>query len=251
MKQSLAIISALTLLAGAVHAQIVFTGNYANDFDAMGATGTTYDAGWTGVRWGGSGPVGETLTLGVTTGSATSGGVYNVGSSGDTDRALGVLASGATVPRFGAQFQNETGTTIADLDLAGVMEQWRTGSNDTANEVVAFEYSLDAADINDAAATWVAVPALDLNEKLTASTSAGAADGNLPDNRTDMSAALNGINWTDGGVLTLRWSDGDAPGSDGIYALDNFAMTTVPEPSTWALLALGAAGVGLRRLRRS
>jgi trimeric autotransporter adhesin len=251
MKQSIVILSALTVLAGAVRAQVAFTGTYVNGFDAMGPTGTSYEPGWTGVRWAGTGPAGETLTLGVTTGSATGGGVYNTGSSGDTDRALGSLASGSTVPRFGAQFQNSTGETLTGLEVSGVMEQWRTGANATVDEVVAFEYSLDAADINDAAATWVAVPALDLSEKLTASTSAGAVNGNLPENRAEFGTVLSGLSWADGGALTIRWSDADVTGSDGLYALDNFSMAVVPEPSTWALLTLGAAGLVVRRARRS
>jgi trimeric autotransporter adhesin len=250
MKQFIVVISALTVLAGAVHAQIAFTDSYTNNFDAQGPTGTTYEPGWAAVRWAGTGPAGEALTLGVTAGTASSGGVYNVGPAGDPDRALGSVASGSTVPRFGAQFQNGSGETITDVGVTGVMEQWRTGASAAADEVIAFEYSLDAADINDAAATWVAVPALDLNEKLTASTSAGAVDGNLADNRLEIGATLNGINWADGGLLTIRWSDADVTGSDGLYALDNFSLAAVPEPSTWALFALGAAGLLGRRLRR-
>jgi trimeric autotransporter adhesin len=250
MRHVIAMISALGILAIPARGQIAFTGGYTNNFDAMGSAGTAYDPGWAGVRWSGSGPAGEALTLGVTTGSTTSGGMFNVGSSADPDRALGSLASSSTVPRFGAQFQNDTGAAITDLTLTGVMEQWRTGNNATVDEAVAFEYSLDATGIDDAAATWVAVPAMNLNEKLTASTSAGALPGNLEENRTEFGTVLNGIDWAPGTALTLRWSDADVAGSDGLLALDNFGMTTVPEPSTWALLVLGAAGLGgWRRMR--
>jgi trimeric autotransporter adhesin len=251
MKHFTLILGTLVILAVGAQAQIAFTGSYANDFDAMGPTGTTYDPGWAGVRWSGSGPAGEALTLGVTAGSATSGGVYNVGAGGDADRALGSLASGATVPRFGARFENATGDTITDLTLSGVMEQWRTGNNASIDETIAFEYSLDAAGIDDGAATWIAWPGMDLSEKLTASTSSGAVDGNLPENRADFVTTLNGLNWASGAALTIRWSDADVTGSDGLYALDNFSVTTVPEPSTWALLAMGAVGCwGWRRARR-
>ena len=246
MKHSILLTLGTVVLTLASQAQISFSGSYSNNFDGLGPAGTSYSPGWAAVRTND----GAGLTLSVSTGGSTAGGMYNVGTAGDTDRALGSLASSATAPRFGAQLQNITGALITDLTLSGVMEQWRTGGSATTDEVITFEYSLNAADLNDAAATWVPVPGLDLNERLTSSTSGGAVNGNLPENQLNLTAAIGGLNWSDGEVLTIRWSDSDHTGSDGMYAIDSFSVSTVPEPSTWTLLALGALGLVRRRFRR-
>ena len=61
---------------------------------------------------------------------------------------------------------------------------------------------------------------------------------------------ISGASWAGGAALTIRWSDLDDAGSDGLYALDNFSMTAVPEPSTFTLLGVGAIGLLARRFRR-
>jgi hypothetical protein len=248
MKPSLLLtLGALALtLSTLAQAQILFSGSYSNNFDGMRTNGVTYDSGWSAVRLSD----GAAITLAVSSGTSSAGGMYNVGSLGDADRALGSLASATTIPRFGAQLQNLTGALVTQLTLSGVMEQWRTGSSAATDENLTFEYSLNASGINDATATWVAAPGMDLHERLTTSTTAGAVNGNLPANQLQLSASLGGLNWGDGSVLTLRWTDQDHAGSDGLYALDNFSARTVPEPSTWALLAMGALACLGRRLRR-
>ena len=51
--------------------QVTFTGVYEEDFDALGATGTEYPAGWSGARHAGSGTIGALLPLGTSTGTST------------------------------------------------------------------------------------------------------------------------------------------------------------------------------------
>jgi hypothetical protein len=209
---------------------------YNENFDGMGPTGTAYLTGWTAIRYAGSGTVGATLTMAVTDGSANSGNVYNSGTATAVDRSFGSLGSGSTVPRFGASFKNSTGSSITTINLTGVMEQWRSGSVSTVNEVTAFEYSLDATDLTSG--TWVAVPAFDLAEKLTSSAAAAAVDGNLTENQTNLTASITGINWTQNSTIWIRWSDVDNTGSDGLYTIDNMVMAVTtgtanpdPEPS--------------------
>lgn len=224
-------------------AAIMFPGSYEENFDSMGPAGTTLPSGWSAIRIDGSGALGAELTPGVTTGSATGGGVYNVGAGGDTDRALGSLASGSTVPAFGLQLVNTSGSIIDALLLGGTMEQWRSGSSATAAESVLFEYSFNASSLADANAIWSPWASLNLEEKRITSTSAAAVDGNLPENQWSISGELSGLNWSGQDTLTLRWSDMDHPGSDGLYALDNFSIhssvTAVPEPAGAGTLALG------------
>lgn len=235
-----------------VQGQALFTGNYTETFEALGPSGTTWLEGWGGFRYAGSGTIGADLNLGVSTGSATGGGLYNLGLSGETDRAVGSLASSSTIPGFGLRLRNGTGGPLDDLMFSGVMEQWRSGSSAAVDESMVCEYSLNAAGLFDDSATWLRLSGLDLLERQTGTTSAGALDGNLAENRLQMSAALHNLGWADQGTLTLRWLDTDNTGSDGIYALDDFGVTaiaSVPEPGSISLCLLGAGAVGLLRRR--
>lgn len=212
-----------------VNAQVAhtFTGaglSYNQNFDGMSATGTAYPMGWTGQRYAGSGVNGELLNPIVTNGAAFSGAVYNVGTTDSADRALATLASGSTAPAMGAAFVNGTGSTITGFSIAGFMEQWRSGSSATINEVITFEYALNATDVISPTATWVAVPALDLNEILTTTTSAAEVDGNNPANRAAISGSFS-LNWAAGDTLWVRWYDFNDGGSDGMYALDDMVFT--------------------------
>jgi len=177
-----------------IHAQVSFTGSYLEGFDSLGPTGITLPLGWSAVRIGGSGTPGAELTPGVTAGTATGGGIYNTGSAGDSDRALGTLASASTVPAFGLQLRNETGSHVETMSLSGVMEQWRTGSSAVVDETVAFEYSLNAGGIGDNEASWIPLPGMNLEERLVFSTSAGAIDGNLPEHQLQLNKIVTGLN---------------------------------------------------------
>ena len=108
---------------------------YTQNFDVMG-TGTAFPTDWTGIRAGGSGTANQILTPAITNGAANSGGAYNVGTTSATDRALGSIASGTTIPAIGASFKNTTGTLISKISLAGVMEQWRSGDNAITENLV-------------------------------------------------------------------------------------------------------------------
>jgi trimeric autotransporter adhesin len=242
----LAVACAFGLAAGA-RAAVPFTGSYFQDFDSMGPTGTELPLGWTGFNYRTDPPT--PLVPGVTTGTTTSGGLYNVGASGDSDRALGSLATGSVWPRFGAQFENVSEDVYTSIELGGVMEQWRRGSDASVIEVIQFEYSFDAVDINDPNATWMSLPGMDLIERLVDSTSGGAVNGNDPENQLIVSGLIHNVTWAQNGRFTIRWTDVDHPGSDGLYALDNFSLMAVPEPSTVALLSLGLIACVARRFR--
>ncbi|HEX7410766.1 MAG TPA: hypothetical protein VF298_01355, partial [Bacteroidales bacterium] len=227
MKKNLLLISIFLIICGpSVLAQaFTFTAGqltYNENFDILGATGTTYLTGWTGVRYTGTGVIGP-LPLVVTDGSANSGAVYNVGTALSDERALGMLGSASTIPRIGAYFINNTGAGISQVSLTGVMEQWRSGSSNTVTETCAFEYSTDATDL--LTGTWTPVTNFDLVEKITSSAVAAALDGNLPENQTALTATLIGLSWQVGTDLWIRWSDVNDLGSDGIYSIDSLSMT--------------------------
>ncbi|GAB3197820.1 hypothetical protein ABID22_000736 [Pontibacter aydingkolensis] len=241
-------VSALALLGFAflanteANAQVNLTTlTYTQNFDGMGATGTTFPDGWSAVRYhttstSSTPPAIGPIDLVVTNGSASSGAIYNVGTTDATDRAFGSLSSGSTYVRFGAGFTNGTTATVGTINFAAVMEQWKTGSNNTpeGNEVTAFEYSLNATGINDANATWVPMTSMDLVELEVnrTTTTAAAIDGNTTANKQNISGQITGITLAPEATLWIRWSDPDNFGSDGLYAIDDFSLTMVAATTT-------------------
>src|ERR1051326_4170277 len=197
--------------------------SYSENFDGMGAAGTTYLTGWTGYRYAGTSAAG-TLPLVVDDGTSTSGAVYNDGASGGADRAFGMLASGSTIPRIGAHFVNNTGVTITTINFAGLMKQWRSGSTSTGFEVDAFAYSMDATDLAGSG-TWTNFSAMDLVEKLTTTTTAAKVDGNSSANQTSIAGTVSGLSWANGASIWIRWSDANDAGSDCELSIDNLTMS--------------------------
>jgi hypothetical protein len=223
MKKLLLIIFSLCFFTA--YSQVSITNNNAlvENFDGLGTAGTAHLTNWSGVRYAGSGTIDGSLDPIVTNGSASSGAVYNVGTTSATDRALGLLASGSTVPRFGVAFRNNTGALVKSVILSGFMEQWRTGNN-VIVETLTFEYSTNATSVNDGAATWISLAGMDLVEKLIADNTNAAVDGNLTANRTAINGFVN-IDIVNTSTFYIRWSDANDAGSDGIYAIDDLSIT--------------------------
>jgi autotransporter-associated beta strand protein len=205
---------------------------YNENFNSMGSSGTTFVSGW----------ISEDSSMIAGNGSGSVGSIYNVGTTGASDRAFGALADGNTPAPdlyFGASFANNTGQTIFSFDLAGMMEQWRSGASSGIVERDVFEFSLNATSLTSG--TWTALPSFDLVEQLTATTSSAAVNGNTAGNR----AAIAGnalVNWATGTRLWIRWGDANDVSFDGLYAVDDFSLAvslTPPElvwnpgPATW------------------
>ncbi|UPL49932.1 T9SS type A sorting domain-containing protein [Hymenobacter sublimis] len=219
---------------------------YSQNFDGMGATGTAYPAGWAGLRYGRGATnttavINEALTPTVLADGSTAGAVYNAGPNAGTDRALGTLGSGSTIPAFGAAFINNTGATVTQVNIAARLEQWRAGSNNTANETVVFEYSLNATNLESGTtSTWTPVTALDLVELATTTTTAAPSDGNAAANNRAISGSITNLNWPVNTTMWIRWRDNDDAGSDALLAVDNFALST----GTTTLSSRKASGAG-------
>ncbi len=238
----------VALVAGmtaAAQAQISYTGGtYTQDFDSMGATGTTTPTGW----FAGTGTVaiiGTTVVAG--TGSSTAGGNYNFGVAGVNvigERALGSLASASTQRDSEVRFTNNMGLDITEFTIGYDGEQWRNGGSTVPN-VLAMQYSTDG--IN-----WTSLgAAFNFTSPINTST-ASALDGNAAANRV---AGIGGtytptVSIPNGSVFYLRWADIDDTGSDAGIALDNFTFSAVPEPSVYMLLGVGLLFCGQRFLRR-
>lgn len=226
---------AVILISTFAFSQVSLTASgvaYTQNFDAMGTT-TVLPSGWSAIRASGSGTVGQALSPVVNDGTSNTGAVFNVGTGGSGDRALGTIASGATVPAFGAQFINNTGATITSVNILFNEEQWRTGSNSIV-ETVAFSYSTNATGLDNG--TWTAFTNLDLVEILTSDNTNSAVDGNLPANRSAKSLTIAGLSIPNGGTLYIKWADTNETGSDGMYAVDDFSLT--PNSGTLAVTDL-------------
>jgi hypothetical protein len=241
---------------------------YQPNFDAMG-TGASpdYPTGWNGFKFSGNGamPAGTFVTASTNPAFTTSDGqnnngtIYNAGTTGSTDRALGSLASGQIAGSFGALFVNNTGVTITAnmITIAFRAEQWRRGQ--TANiEEWAFEYKTGGAtlDINETTTTgWTRVSALDMFE-LSNSGITENTDGNAPGFFQNIGPhPLAGLIWNPGQRLAFRWRDTDDSQSDSLMAIDNLELsinlTAIPEPATLSLFAgVAFAGAFISRRRR-
>ncbi|HEV7232752.1 MAG TPA: Calx-beta domain-containing protein, partial [Sphingorhabdus sp.] len=190
------------------------------NFDTLANSGTssTLPNGWYFDETG----TAANLTYTAGTGSGTTGDVYSLGATGDSDRAFGSLQSGSLVPVLGAQFTNNTGASIGSLDVAYVGEQWRLGATGRADSLV-FQISFDATSVSSG--TWTTVSQLNFTSPVQ-SGATGALNGNSAANQTAISYSLvlaNAI--ASGQSFWIRWTDTNATSSDDALAIDNFSIT--------------------------
>ncbi len=253
------IVASLTLaatLTSAAFGQVSLTAlnsAYTQNFDTLSNTaGSTTNnlvlTGWSMTETGGGARDNEQYA--VDTGASNTGDTYSYGTAASTDRALGSLRSGTLISSFGVRFINNTGVTLTSLAVAYTGEQWRLGALNRT-DTLKFEYSLDATSLTTG--TWTAVAALDFLTFATTG-SIGSTNGNSLTYQTSLSATIGSLSIPNASTVFFRWSDLDAPASadDGL-AIDNFSVTAIPEPSTYAAIfgALALAGVCVHRRRQA
>jgi trimeric autotransporter adhesin len=233
-------------LAG-VNAQIVINNStdftYSQDFDSLLRVGiNTWEDNVTLLGW-----YSNRTTYNSSNGSNDAGALYSLGPNGNADRALGAISSDSVSPIFGAIFVNNSGGSISlvDINLSFVGEQWRVASN---AQTLAFSYQIS----NDAPSIDSGTYTANTNLDFTAPQS-GGTPGNINGNDAANQVTFTEVSLDSSGILgnnqylAIRWSK-TGTGSPAL-GVDNFQLTVVPEPSTWALMGLGCAFV-LWRIRR-
>ncbi len=158
------------------------------------------------------------------TGSATAGDTYSFGAASSTERALGSIASGNLLSRYGAQFKNDTGNIIDQLEISYVGEEWRFDPNrgTTIKDQITFEYSTDATSLTTG--TWIPVSAL-MYETTNLTGTAGLRNGNDAAYRTALSNTITGLNINAGQTFWIRFVDVNVSGTDDGLAVDDFSLT--------------------------
>jgi hypothetical protein len=223
---------------------------YTQNFDTLSNTaGSTTNnltiPGWFLTETGGGARDNEQYA--VDTGGSTTGDMYSYGAAAATDRALGQLRSGTLIPLFGACFTNNTGATIASLNVGYTGEEWRLG---TASRPIAdqmnFEFSSNATDLTTG--TWTGIAAL--NFAAPDNVTVGAKNGNAAADRTAITSTINGTGIPNGATFWIRWNDTDATGADDGLAIDDFSLT--PMETTAASVSVSGrvmtkSGVGIAR----
>lgn len=243
MKQLLVLAAVAT--AASSFAQINYSGSYFQDFDSL-------PSGGTGITWNDNLPTANMQgwyasqgTFDADNGNATTPGLYSYGTTVPGERALGSVSLPGALIVYGLRMLNTSGSTITSLSMQYYMEQWRRGSN-TA-ETVDFGYQHLATNLFGG--TWLPNTALDLNA-VNLTGLPNAIDGNDfgPPNKVLKSSTINGLNWTSGSELWVRWLHQGNSSGHGL-AIDEFHIQTnpVPEPFT---MGLALAGLGMAARRR-
>lgn len=199
----------------------------------MNAT-TTAPANWrihqstTPTYAGGTG----TLSFQASSGSPTTGGSYNWGTTAGTDRALGVMTSGSYASPNSVMgfFRNTNASNLTQLAVSYNLERYRLN---TASASVQFFYSTDGS-------TWVSVSAGDIT---AATIGTGASTYSFAPQATFSVASFNitGLNIATNSDIYLRWnlnttgSNSQGIGIDDVSVTASFtACSPSPEPTTQA-----------------
>ncbi len=175
--------------------------------------------GWEFMQKSGSG---ANSVFAIGAGTSTAAGIYSVGTTGNTDRALGMLAAGTGVYAMGIRITNQTGTSLNKITGSFRAEQWRKGGSGNVNTwtgkyAVGNIQQLDHAHL-------INHPSLNFSS-VQFSSGAGSLNGNSPENQQIIHFSISRIDWKDGEQLLLRWDDTDETGSDDLMAIDNFSFS--------------------------
>ena len=216
----------------AASAQVNYSGgSYRQNFDSLPATGSSISwvdnatlPGWYAWINASNSPPG---TINLDPGTSTTKTVlHNYGSSGSTNRALGLLTySTVSGDAVGLRLHNSSAVTYNSFTIAFDGEQWRCGS--PAVHSLTFAFTTDTpASLGDVNVNWQCRGQLNFCSPVTSSNSF-AVDGTVATNRAaNITAIVGGVAWAPGTDLWIRFNNPNLslPGQHGL-ALDNFEFS--------------------------
>lgn len=159
-------------------------------------------------------------------GTCDQGGIYSYGLNGDGNRALGTLRSGTAGYIIGARFRNNTGSTITQINVAYIGEQWRRGNAGPTPDRWAFSYSTDPATTSLTSGVWTAAPGGDMFSPVTAGGPINL-NGNLLPNRTLVNTPPLAVAIPNGQDFWIRWEDIDLPGGNDGFGIDDILVRVI------------------------
>lgn len=216
----LPVLLSCTLVASAQVSIQQYQNPYYQNFNTLAATGnnnTVLPAGWLFKETGS----GSNLFYSACDGPYAGGNTYSFGIVGTTERALGTILTGSVTSTIGARFINHTGGIITRFTIEYTGEQWSLGFAGR-NDRMDFQFSTDATALNTG--TWTDFDVLDFMGPVRTGTT-GALNGNLPENRTYITAMIGGLNLVPGAVFWIKWVDMPADMNDDGLAIDDFSIT--------------------------
>jgi hypothetical protein len=193
---------------------------------SLGAVAGSALDGWYLAKIAGDGAV-DTSIL-PDDGMLISGSAYNYGAASDTDRALGLLASGSNTMAMGALITNNTGVALTSLRLSMTAEFWR--SSTATQNTLTFGYGKVASAITQTNFLSIVDPgvlpltALNIVGPPPVSSN-GALDGNAVANQIQFNNVALPIALAPGESVFIRWRDVNDTGNDAALAIDNLTIT--------------------------
>lgn len=246
--------------------------SYYQSFDSMGPSGTTlpllWTAGYLGTEssvnraemspYAGNGLSITAMPIVVSDGSALPspnvGTVFNLGTAGSSDRALGgyprTTPSGDQVIQVA--IRNFTGAPLEAVHLSYWGEQWRQAQGTSSSGPEMLRVLASTTSASDGFTYYSALNFM-APIQTTAEAPVGGLDGNAAANRVFVSDFINfQVAVPDGATFYIRWHDWNDNGtSDHFLAIDDVRITLIPEPGAASVMLLGlGALVGARARRR-
>ncbi|MBP5227081.1 MAG: hypothetical protein J6336_06825 [Kiritimatiellae bacterium] len=167
-------------------------------------------------------------------GGGSGGGIWSLPDA-QTGQALGSQGANGQTYRYGLSFTNETEATITAVEIAFTAAQRMIGKSEVAN-LLPFSYRIAPCAAPLFEGSWLRVPDLCFLTPVYGEGLSGATNV-----IRSLSATLP-LTLPPGGVLSLRWTDVDDPGTDHRFTIDDFSFSWRTESADPTALPVPLAG---------